>query len=71
VSDVAESQVLAFDAVGQFLVAWGSEGSDPGQFVEPDAIALDGAGQHLYVLDLGNQRIQKFRLLPPLADGDA
>src|SRR5829696_2299678 len=40
--------------------------SSPGQFAYPGAVAVDGEG-NTYVLDFDNERVQKFRLLPPLA----
>jgi len=44
---------------GQFLSAWGSEGSGDGQFNEPWGIAIDTDG-FVYVADSWNSRIQKF-----------
>ncbi|MCS7178566.1 MAG: TIGR03663 family protein [Anaerolineae bacterium] len=38
---------------------WGSEGSDPGQFLRPRGIAVAPDGS-VYVADSGNHRIQKF-----------
>lgn len=43
----------------EFLRAWGSEGTAPGQFRAPDGIAVDLRG-HVYVSDRENNRIQKF-----------
>ena len=42
-----------------FVSAWGSQGSDPGEFNEPHDIAVDGEGR-LYVADKGNRRVQVF-----------
>ncbi|MGI8552869.1 MAG: Kelch repeat-containing protein, partial [Dehalococcoidia bacterium] len=42
-----------------FLRAWGSQGTGPGQFNYPVAVAVDGSG-NVYVADQGNDRIQKF-----------
>ena len=39
--------------------SWGSQGSSPGQFNEPFAIAVDASGE-VYVADARNHRIQKF-----------
>ncbi|MBN1908222.1 MAG: hypothetical protein JW818_00655 [Pirellulales bacterium] len=44
---------------GSFRLAWGTEGSGPGQFVDPHNIVIDKAG-HVYVADRGNDRIQVF-----------
>src|SRR5206468_7405237 len=48
-----------FDATGTFLTAWGSAGSDNGEFENPVGVATDGSG-NVYVADTGNVRIQKF-----------
>jgi DNA-binding beta-propeller fold protein YncE len=42
-----------------FVLKWGSLGSAPGQFRNPDQIASDASG-NIYVADVGNNRIQKF-----------
>lgn len=44
---------------GQFILQWGSRGSVVGQFEEPADVAVDEAG-NVYVVDLGNKRVQKF-----------
>jgi outer membrane protein assembly factor BamB len=66
VSDAATNRIQVFDENGHFLAAWGGEGTEPGQFDGPDALSMDADG-NIYVLDFNNKRIQKFRLLPPLA----
>ncbi len=43
-----------------FLESWGSLGSRDGDFKYPRDITLDGEG-NLWVLDSGNERVQKFR----------
>lgn len=53
------SRVLKFDSTGHFLFAWGTHGSDPGQFDIPHAIDLDSAG-NVHVADRSNRRVQKF-----------
>ena len=42
-----------------FVMEWGSEGSDEGEFRVPHSIAIDSFG-NLYVTDTANHRIQKF-----------
>jgi len=44
-----------------FLTTWGTYGSGAGQFSDPHDIAVDNDGS-LYVVDMGNNRIQKFDL---------
>src|SRR5262249_55006495 len=43
-----------------FAFFWGSQGSGPGQFQTPVAVAVDHA-RYLYVTDEGNNRVQKFQ----------
>src|SRR6185295_6156536 len=40
----------------------GTEGSEPGQFIEPVGLAVDAQAQLLYVADTGNHRVQAFDL---------
>jgi DNA-binding beta-propeller fold protein YncE/4-amino-4-deoxy-L-arabinose transferase-like glycosyltransferase len=42
-----------------FVSAWGSQGTGPGEFNEPRDVAVDGEGR-LYVADTGNRRVQIF-----------
>jgi len=41
------------------IAEWGSEGTNPGQFITPMGIAVDSVG-NVYVIDQGGNRIQKF-----------
>lgn len=53
------ARVVAFDADGNFVRAWGERGSAPGQLDTPHSIALDTESR-LLVADRGNARIQRF-----------
>jgi sugar lactone lactonase YvrE len=57
-------RVQAFALYGRFLMGLGGTGKEPGRFFRPHGLAFDRAG-HLYVVDSGNQRIQKFRIPAP------
>ena len=53
------SRVVRFSADGRFIKAWGTKGTDPGQFKVPHAIAMDSTGR-LFVADRDNGRIEIF-----------
>ena len=59
VVEYGNNRIQKFDASGNFLAKWGSQGSGDGQFNEPVGIALDSSN-NVYVTDMGNHRIQKF-----------
>ena len=44
----------------QYLKQWGSQGTGNGQFNAPRFVAVDPAGQYVYVSDVTNETIQKF-----------
>jgi len=52
-------RVMKFSKDGEFLMEWGGEGTEPGQFNEPHSLAFDSRGR-LFVGDRVNQRIQVF-----------
>jgi len=54
-----EDRIQKFSPQGEFLFAWGSRGSDPGQFKRPASMAWDREGDIL-VADACNHRIQRF-----------
>ena len=53
------SRVVKFDANGNFLKAWGTPGSGPGEFNLVHSLAVDSRG-NVYVSDRENNRIQIF-----------
>lgn len=53
------TRVVKFDRHGKYLLAWGTQGSGPGQFLRPHGIAVDASGR-VYVVDRTNRRIQIF-----------
>jgi DNA-binding beta-propeller fold protein YncE len=54
-------RVLALDLDGHVLAAFGTTGSEPGQFKVPHSLDIDRQG-NLYVAEVENKRIQKFVL---------
>ncbi len=70
VLDSAHDRIEVFDSQDRFLRAWGSHGSAPGQFSfgagdgpsAPPAGDIAVYGDHVYVSDTDNNRIQVFTL---------
>jgi DNA-binding beta-propeller fold protein YncE len=58
-TDTGNKRLLQFSKDGEPLGSFGSEGSGPGQFIEPVGLAFDAAG-NMYVADAWNGRVQKF-----------
>jgi DNA-binding beta-propeller fold protein YncE len=54
------NRVHQFTLEGRFMAGFGSPGAGPGEFGVPHGLTIDSSG-HLYVVDLQNCRIQKFR----------
>ena len=55
----SNSRIMKYDSSGNFILSWGSQGSDPGQFAVPHDLAMDSTGR-LFVGDRGNNRVQIF-----------
>lgn len=59
-----QPRVLKFDSEGNFITKFGSFGNGPGQFRDPEHLAIDHDG-NVYVSDRKNNDIQKFAPLKP------
>jgi tripartite motif-containing protein 71 len=59
VSVYNNNRLHKFDAKGKFVLMWGVEGRQDGQFSKPGALAMDKQDR-LYVADVGNNRVQRF-----------
>jgi DNA-binding beta-propeller fold protein YncE len=66
VADYGGDRIVKLAPDGRLLMALGSRGSSPGEFIGPKGVAVDPLSGHLYVADTGNGRVQ--RLAP---DGTA
>ena len=58
VSDESLHRVSVFDRDGEFLMCWGEQGTEPGQFEAPAGLLI--LDENLYVVDARNHRIQIF-----------
>jgi DNA-binding beta-propeller fold protein YncE len=54
-----QPRVLKYDSEGDFITKFGSYGTEPGQFRDPEHLALDNEGD-VYVSDRKNNDIQAF-----------
>ena len=59
VTDTGNKRIVSFNKDGVQIEYWGSDGSAPGQLIEPVGIAIDPAGE-VVVADTGNRRLQFF-----------
>ena len=53
------SRIHVYSSTGEYKFSWGSPGIDPGQFIRPHNIAIDG-NERVYVVDRECHRIQIF-----------
>ena len=63
ISDGGTHRFVKYDLNGQYLYGWGGRGQQPGQFDGPHGFTVDQEG-NLYVVEVFNGRIQKFRPKP-------
>ncbi len=60
VSEYGEfDRIQKFSPTGEFLFQWGGRGSENGQFLRPQGLAID-QDDHLWVVDSSNHRVQVF-----------
>jgi NHL repeat len=59
VADTGHARIVQFDKDRTPIRAWGTFGTDPGQFTSPMIVATDPAG-HVYVIDERRNDIQEF-----------
>ncbi|MDL1944911.1 6-bladed beta-propeller [Chloroflexi bacterium CFX2] len=59
VADMQNRRVQKFDSNGSFLLKWGSQGNEDGQFLSALDVAVDGRG-NVYVIDDYRDDVQKF-----------
>jgi len=52
-------RIQKFNPAGEFVLQWGSRGSDPGEFLRPQGLAIDRR-DWLWVADASNHRLQVF-----------
>ncbi len=59
VVDKDNNRIQKFDTDGNFVLKFGSYGTENGQFNHPTGVAVDVTG-NIYILDCGNNRVEKF-----------
>jgi sugar lactone lactonase YvrE len=59
ITDSLNNRVIRIDPAGVYKQFWGTLGTGPGQFNNPQGVAMDADG-NIYVVDSGNNRVQKF-----------
>jgi uncharacterized protein (TIGR03663 family) len=59
VTDTGNKRIVSFNQDGVQIEYWGSDGSAPGQLIEPVGVAINPAGE-VVVADTGNRRLQFF-----------
>jgi DNA-binding beta-propeller fold protein YncE len=62
----AGDRIRQFDRGGRALATWAGRGDGPGELRGPAGLAIDADGD-LHVADRDNHRVQRFRLLLPVA----
>jgi sugar lactone lactonase YvrE len=55
----SNNRIVRFSPDGRYIMSWGRQGSAPGEFDIPHALAMDSRGR-LFVADLNNFRVQAF-----------
>jgi hypothetical protein len=63
ISDGGTQRILKYDLKGNYLYGWGGPGGHPGGFEGPHQFTVDQDG-NLYVAEVFNGRVQKFRPKP-------
>ena len=61
VADSGNQRIVKYTHDGQYILEWGSDGPDDGQFSIPMAIAISEKDD-VYVADPGYNRIQRFTI---------
>jgi PKD repeat protein len=55
-------RALFITTVQQATLTWGSYGTGTANFNQPTSVAVDPAGQYVYVVDYGNNRVMKYTI---------
>ncbi len=59
-SDAVLCNIQKFDSNGNFLLAFGKMGNGPGEFIQPESIAID-KNDNVFVVDYGIFACSKIR----------
>jgi YD repeat-containing protein len=59
VADYSNNRIVKFSPSGNLIAAYGSRGSEAGQFINPRGIAINQSNGDVFVADEGNSRIEE------------
>src|SRR5438093_1609736 len=59
-ADACNHRIQVFTTDGKLVRIWGRPGKEPGELSYPYDLAFSSDGKHLYVVEYGNHRVQKF-----------
>ena len=60
-TEIGNNRIQVFDKDGNFITAWGREGTGNGEFGNLRGIYCDQATGWIYIADTANNRIQVFK----------
>ncbi|MBT5185452.1 MAG: hypothetical protein HOM01_01500, partial [Kordiimonadaceae bacterium] len=58
-SEKGNNRIVKYNSEGEYLMEWGGDGAEWGEFYEPHSLAMDSEGR-LFVADRYNDRVQIF-----------
>ena len=63
VTDTGNDRIQKYDLDGKFILQWGEEGFEDGQFDKLHDVYVDPSGEFIYTLELANHSIQNLLMM--------